>query len=96
PMQHLQMSQMRALETGRIMLRATNTGVTAVISPRGEVVSQLPLFTTATLDYEIRGYSGSTPYVRWGNSIFLALSVLAIAAGIVLARRSLSQSAQNQ
>jgi apolipoprotein N-acyltransferase len=38
-MQHLQIAQMRALETGRYMLRATNTGMTAVVDPRGNVVA---------------------------------------------------------
>ena len=92
PMQHLQMSQMRALETGRYMLRATNTGVTAVINAQGEVLSRLPLFTTAVLEHEVRGYTGATPYVRWGNWAVLALCVTAIVASLLLARRLLSPS----
>ena len=73
PWQHAQMSQMRALETGRMMLRATNTGVTAIIDARGRVLASLPLFTTGSLSGEIQGYAGSTPYVRWGNAPVLAL-----------------------
>ena len=96
PMQHLQISQMRALEAGRYMLRATNTGVTAVINPRGEVLSQLPLFTTGSLQHEVWGYGGATPYVRWGNYAVLLLCVLAIAANLMLSRRLLSQAQQNQ
>ncbi len=92
PMQHLQISQMRALETGRYMLRATNTGVTAVINPRGKVLSQLPLFTTATLQHEVRGYTGATPYVLWGNYAVLLLCLLAIAASFMLSRHLLSQA----
>ncbi len=72
PWQHAQMSQMRALETGRMMLRATNTGVTAIIDARGRVLASLPLFTTGSLSGEIQGYAGSTPYVRWGNVPVLA------------------------
>jgi apolipoprotein N-acyltransferase len=67
PWQHAQMSQMRALETGRMMLRATNTGVTAIIDAKGRVLASLPLFTAGSLSGEIQGYAGSTPYVRWGN-----------------------------
>lgn len=67
PWQHAQMSQMRALETGRMMLRATNTGVTAIIDARGRVLAALPLFQSGSLSGEIQGYAGSTPYVRWGN-----------------------------
>jgi apolipoprotein N-acyltransferase len=73
PRQHAQMSQMRALETGRMMLRATNTGVTAIIDARGHVLASLPLFTAGSLSGEIQGYAGSTPYVRWGNAPVLAL-----------------------
>lgn len=79
--QHLQMSQVRALETGRMMLRATNTGATAIISPQGEVLAEAPHFTTTALTGQAQGYTGSTPFVRWGNwpvisLIFLALGVL--------------------
>jgi len=73
PWQHAQMSQMRALETGRMMLRATNTGVTAIIDAKGRMLASLPLFTTGSLSGEIQGYAGSTPYVRWGNAPVLAL-----------------------
>ena len=48
--QHLQISQMRALETGRYMLRATNTGVTAVIDQRGRVLAAAPQFVTTAVD----------------------------------------------
>ena len=73
PWQHAQMSQMRALETGRMMLRATNTGVTAIIDARGHVLASLPPFTTGSLSGSIQGYAGSTPYVRWGNAPVLTL-----------------------
>lgn len=65
--QHAQMSQMRALETGRFMLRATNTGVTAIIDQKGRVISSLPEFTQGILRGQAQAYSGITPYVRWGN-----------------------------
>lgn len=80
PRQHLQISQARALETGRYMLRATNTGVTAVISPRGEVVAIAPEFTRAVVSYRVPGFQGSTPYVRWGNYAVLALAAVLIGA----------------
>ena len=81
PQQHLQISQARALETGRFMLRATNTGVTAVIDARGEVVAAAPEYTTAAVTHTVQGYGGATPYVRWGNFAMLALclALLAIA-----------------
>jgi apolipoprotein N-acyltransferase len=66
--QHRQISQMRALETGRMMLRATNTGSTAIIDAKGGVVSELALFQRGILQGQAQGYAGETPYVRWGNS----------------------------
>jgi apolipoprotein N-acyltransferase len=76
--QHLQIAQMRALETGRAMLRATNTGVTAIIDPKGRIAASAPEFTTTAVSGEFRGYRGATPYVRWGNYGFIVLSVLMI------------------
>jgi len=73
PWQHAQMSQMRALETGRMMLRATNTGLTAIIDAQGHLLAHLPPFTAGSLTGTIQGYAGSTPYVRWGNGPVLAL-----------------------
>jgi apolipoprotein N-acyltransferase len=78
--QHLQVSQMRALETGRPMLRATNTGATAIIEPDGKVSAQLAPYTRATLTATVRGYQGSTPYILYGNSAMLALAALALVA----------------
>lgn len=72
--QHLQASQMRALEASRWMVRATNTGATAAIDERGEVVARLSAFTRGTLVYAVTPRTGSTPYVRWGNYAALALA----------------------
>jgi len=82
PSQHLQISRMRALETGRTMLRATNTGVTAIIDPRGNVVARLPQFTEGVLSGEVQGYAGASPYVRFGNLpiILICLAVIAVLA----------------
>lgn len=87
PEQHLQISQARALETGRYMLRATNTGMTAVIDQRGRVVKAAPQFTTATVDHEVPGYQGITPFVRWGNYGVLAILAAMLALAIGLRRR---------
>jgi len=73
PRQHLQISQMRALESGRYMLRATNTGVTAIVNEKGRVMDQAPVFHAAALHGKAQGMSGATPYVRWGNAPFLVL-----------------------
>lgn len=74
--QHLQISQMRALESGRMMLRATNTGATAIIDPRGSLVAEAPHFTATALTGTARGYAGSTPFVRFGNWPAIVLAML--------------------
>ncbi len=75
-MQHNQLSQMRALESGRMMLRATNTGVTSVIGTDGRVQAMLPQHQQGVLTTQVQGYSESTPYVRWGNTAMLVLIAL--------------------
>ncbi|MEY4591562.1 MAG: hypothetical protein RIR18_457 [Pseudomonadota bacterium] len=72
--QHLQIARVRAVETGRPMLRATNTGMTAFIRQDGYVESVLPAFAEGVLVGEVQGYAGTTPYSRWGNGAFLLLS----------------------
>jgi apolipoprotein N-acyltransferase len=88
PSQHLQISRMRAIETGRTMLRATNTGMTAIIDPRGKVIVQLPQFTEGILTGEARGYTGATPYVKWGNAPIVLICFALIAALAVHRRRA--------
>jgi apolipoprotein N-acyltransferase len=82
PAQHLQISRMRALETGRMMLRATNTGMTAIIGVDGRILGSLAPFTRAALNGEARAYAGATPFVRWGNwsAITTALALLVLVA----------------
>jgi apolipoprotein N-acyltransferase len=78
--QHLQSSQMRALETGRWMIRATNTGASAAIDPKGRVAKRLAAFVTGTLVATITPMQGMTPYARTGNAVALVLIVLTLAA----------------
>src|SRR6185369_7242729 len=77
--QHLQIARVRALETGRTMLRSTNTGMTAVVRPDGSVQAVLPAFETGALVAEVQGYAGLTPYAQAGNW------PVVVAAGAILA-----------
>ena len=86
--QHLQISQMRAMETGRPMLRSTNTGTTAVIDPKGRILSQLPHYTIGTLSATVQGYGGTTPYILFGNSLVVGLTLLMLAVAWLLCRRN--------
>jgi len=72
--QHLQIAQLRAAESGRPMLRATNTGMTALVAPNGVVLAALPPFTRGVLKANVRAYQGMTPYARFGNAAFLLLA----------------------
>ena len=86
PAQHLQISQMRALETGRYMLRATNTGVTAIIAPDGTVAGRLPSFSAGVLEGRVRGRTGATPYTEAGNAPVVLVCLVILAAAAVRAR----------
>lgn len=79
--QHLQIAQLRALETGRPMLRATNTGMTAIVGADGRVQAALPPFTRDALVAEVSGYAGTTPFVRWGNVPAVVAALLLLLAG---------------
>lgn len=87
PTQQLRLSQLRSLETGLPSLRATNTGVTAIVSPNGIVEAQLNQFTQGTLSATVQAYTGKTPYVRWGNAPILSLSCLILLLGLMQRRR---------
>ena len=76
PAQHLQMARMRALESGRYVLRATNTGITAIIGPDGTVQKVLPQFKAGTLTGSILRASGQTPYNLSGDYPLLILAGL--------------------
>ncbi|MGA7983705.1 MAG: apolipoprotein N-acyltransferase [Burkholderiales bacterium] len=90
PAQHLQIARLRALETGRMMLTATNTGITAAVARDGQVIARLPEFVVGRLEVEAQGYAGATPYSRAGDwpTLAAALALLAAASLVARARRS--------
>lgn len=82
PHQHLQKARMRALETGRYLLRSTNTGISAIIGPDGRVQASSNQFERHILIGTIRPMQGSTPFVRLGYYPVLILSlILLVLAG---------------
>lgn len=89
PNQHLQIARIRALEAGRYNLRATNTGISVVISPSGEILQRLPQFETGVLNAVVRPYIGATPFTRWGNyPVVLGCLVVVLIGGFGALRRS--------
>src|SRR3546814_3891710 len=80
---------MRAIESGRDLLRATNTGITATVSYEGKVLTRAPQFRVATLSAEVTPRTGATPYVRWRD--WPILGVIALGLGLLLLRRFRSE-----
>lgn len=78
PPQHLQMARMRALETERPLLRATNTGMTAIVDAKGNVMAQAPQFQIAAISETIQPRSGNTLYAMTGNWLMVILGGLLI------------------
>ena len=94
PYQHLAMAAMRAVENGTYLVRAANTGVSAIIAPSGEIVAATDIFTRTALVGSIRLRHGETPYARtgdllaWGCAAFLAAYVAALVAARQRAKRN--------
>ncbi|MEN8168779.1 MAG: apolipoprotein N-acyltransferase [Pseudomonadota bacterium] len=78
PHQHLQISRMRALETGRPMLRATTNGISALIDEKGEIQVRSRQFERQVIHGVVQGRDGTTPYIKFGNWLVLGLLLLGV------------------
>ena len=88
PAQHLAIARLRAIETGRMHLTATNSGITAAIDRDGRVLKRLPQFTEDRLEIEAQGYTGATPYAKLRDWPVVLLSLAILAAAVIRARRT--------
>lgn len=79
PHQHMQIAQMRALETGRYLLRTTNTGITAIVDPNGFIIKKSPQFKQVVLNGTIFPMAGMTPYAKLGDGIIMIVLLLCFA-----------------
>jgi apolipoprotein N-acyltransferase len=95
--QHLNISRLRSLELQRPMLRATNTGATAIVNHRGEVQALLEPFTRGVLNGPVQGRSGNTPYAAWAAHVGLwplwALAVLLVLGALWFGRGAVTRAA---
>lgn len=82
PLQHFQMARMRAIETGRYIIRGTNNGVSAIIAADGEVRVRGEQFTTLSLNGEVIPMQGKTLFMRTGNTIVLTLLLIFLIVGL--------------
>ena len=81
PHQHLQIARMRSLESGRYMIRATNTGITALIDSNGRIMTKSGQFVREVVAGEVLPMRGSTPYIFWGNwAIIFTMAVILLLA----------------
>jgi len=88
PRQHLQIARMRALENARYLLRATNTGISAIIDERGRVLGRVEPFVIGGFSAEVRPLQGATPFAFWGNGAALVLAVGSLFLGLRRAQPS--------
>jgi apolipoprotein N-acyltransferase len=84
--EHLQLSQARALENQRYFIQVTNTGLTAIINPSGQIQSLLPVFKRAILKDYVQGRTGHTPFEKYGNYPIISLCLGLIALGVSYSR----------
>jgi len=87
PHQHLQIARMRALEVGRYMTRATNTGVSVILDERGRIVVQGKQFQPDVIRGQVQPLRGLTPYACWGDAPSVVLMIVLLVIGRLLARR---------
>ena len=78
PYQHLQIARMRAIETGRDMIRATNTGISAIVDYRGKVLQESAQASTEVLQGKIQLREGATVYSRYKDWPILIMAVLLV------------------
>ncbi len=88
PHQHLQIARARALETGRWLVRSTNTGLTVIVDARGAIIAAAPQFEVAVARGQVEWRTGSTPFVRIGDRPVILLSVVLLGVGAWRGRRS--------
>lgn len=88
PHQHLEIARMRALETARFMLRATNTGISAVIDSNGRIITRSKQFASDVVLSEITPLTGETLFVRFGNWPLLLFCFTGLGAGFLYRRYS--------
>ena len=93
PYQHLASARMRAVEEGLPMVRAANTGVSAIIDSYGRVLASLDMQQEGIIDHPLPAARDITPYGRWGDWVLLALLVIASIVLIVSSRFAESEKA---
>ncbi|HYN46269.1 MAG TPA: apolipoprotein N-acyltransferase, partial [Allosphingosinicella sp.] len=88
PPQHLALARLRAIEEGLPVIRATPTGISAVIDAQGRLLAGLPLGSAGVIDARLPRAAPPTPFARLGNLLSLAFALLLVAAAIAVGRKT--------
>ena len=88
PEQHMQIARMRALETGRYMVRATTTGPSGIINEKGKVITTAPNYTQKIITGKVQPYMGATPYTRWGDWLIVGFLSVLLLMGLIDRKQS--------
>lgn len=96
PHQHLEMARYRALETGRYLVRATNTGISAIIGPKGNLELQAPQFETAVIAGDVKPMVGGTPYTYVGDTPVIVGVIFALVVAVIVSLRRGAQTAKRR
>ncbi|NCB57070.1 MAG: apolipoprotein N-acyltransferase [Gammaproteobacteria bacterium] len=82
PWQHMEIARMRAIEFGKAVVRATNSGVTVAFDHQGKIIGMLPQFEQKVLRVDVAPTTGVTPYTRWGSLPLIAFCIVALIIGL--------------
>lgn len=88
PAQHMQIARMRALESGRWLIRATNNGITGLVDPQGRISASIPQYQEAVLVGSVERRTGQTPYQQFGEQPMLVLLSLLLLLALFTRPRS--------
>lgn len=91
PFQHMEIARLRAVETGRYLLRSTNIGVSGIVDHKGKITATAPAYTTTSITGLAQPREGATLYARLGNYLTITLIVLLLFFTALFQRKNLAQ-----
>lgn len=91
PYQHFAQARMRSIETGVPLIRAANTGISAIVNGYGQVVRKLPIFERGIIDGNLPQRMDRTIYGRTGDRIFLIISFIIVLFAVIFRRKYVSR-----
>ena len=88
PYQHMEIARMRAIETGRYLLRATNIGISGIVNTKGKLIATTAPYTTSVITHKVQPFMGRTPFMIWGHwGIIIVISLLLLIGSFIAVTR---------